>query len=64
MISQNSFHPMRGHVDDGVIVRMNNGELLTIKSTMAGWIIVDQTGKPIAAPSQSANAIASNIQSR
>lgn len=39
VISQSEFHPMRGHVADGVEVAMDNGDCLTLRASMAGWII-------------------------
>lgn len=35
--TQNEFHSMRGHVADGVTVKMRNGDIVTIKAVMSGW---------------------------
>ena len=35
--TQDAFHPMRGHVADGITVKMNNGDVVTIKAVMQGW---------------------------
>ena len=47
--SQQAFHPMRGHVEDGVQVKMDNGETLTIKASMRGWNIANERGETITA---------------
>ena len=35
--TQDAFHPMRGHVADGVTVKMRNGDIVTVKAVMNGW---------------------------
>ena len=42
--TQAAFHPMRGHVDDGVTVKMNDGSTLTIRPASRGWKVVDSDG--------------------
>lgn len=55
--TQDSFHPMRGHVADGTQIQMRNGDTLTIKATTAGWQLVDQDGRSFGAPTASAHVI-------
>ena len=43
--TQSAFHPMRGHVIEGCVVLCDNGDHLTVKSTMRGWSLVDQDGR-------------------
>lgn len=45
--TQDQFHPMRGHVAEGVTVKMNNGDVLRIASGMSGWCLVGSDGKEI-----------------
>lgn len=59
--TQDGFHPMRGHVDSGVTVRMRDGEILTIRPSMTGWNLERQDGKPYAENLQSAGAVLSAI---
>lgn len=35
--TQNEFHSMRGHVADGTTIKMNNGDVLTLRSVINGW---------------------------
>lgn len=35
--TQDAFHSMRGHVADGVTVKMRNGDIVTIRAMMKGW---------------------------
>jgi hypothetical protein len=44
-INQNNFHPMFGHVRDGQIVRMNNGDTLLLTNKIKGWQFY-KDGKP------------------
>lgn len=37
--TQDAFHPMKGHVNHGQIVIMNNGDRLEIVNTIRGWSI-------------------------
>jgi hypothetical protein len=58
-VNQNEFHPMAGHVDEDVIILMNNGDELVIKSSMKGWHLV-KDGQVIAT-TQAGNALATII---
>jgi hypothetical protein len=42
--TQDTFHPMRGHVHDGCIVSRRNGDMLTISGVMGGWALHTQDG--------------------
>lgn len=52
--TQDNFTAMRGHVDDGTVIRMNNGQVLTIRPDMRGWRIVDEAGRQISDSDMSA----------
>lgn len=45
--TQSAFHPMRGHLIDGCVVLCDNGDRLTVKSSMLGWSLVDQAGRSL-----------------
>lgn len=47
MTTQDKFTMLRGHINNGQKVQMVTGEIFTIKSTLRGWKIVDETGKDI-----------------
>lgn len=55
--TQDDFHPMREHLEDGTQVEMRNGDTLTIKAVTAGWQLVDQDGRPFGVPTASAHVI-------
>lgn len=55
--TQDDFHPMRGHLEDGTQIEMRNGDTLTIKAVTAGWQLVDQDGRPFGVPTASAHVI-------
>lgn len=61
--TQDAFHPMRGHVADGCVIDMNNGDKLLLKNMMKGWQLYDQHGKPFGAPTNSAHVVACLITS-
>ena len=42
--SQNMFQIMQGHVMDGTVVRMNNGDVLTLRAQMNGWVLDGPNG--------------------
>lgn len=42
--TQENFHPMRGHVDDGVKVKMNNGDICSVRASMRGWELIRPDG--------------------
>ena len=57
--TQDGFHPMRGHVDKGVTVRMRDGVVLTVQPDggMRGWKLVREDGTVYADGLQSAGAV-------
>lgn len=55
--TQDDFHPMRGHLEDGTQVEMRNGDTLTIKAVTAGWQLVGPDGRPFGVPTASAYVI-------
>ena len=56
--TQDGFHPMRGHVDKGVTVRMRDGAVLTVQPDgMHGWKLVREDGTVYADGLQSASAV-------
>lgn len=61
MHDASTFHPMRGHVDDGVIVRFDDGSKATIKASMRGWRLLDGSGADLIEPVYSAINLASEI---
>lgn len=56
------FHPMRGHVDDGVRVKFGDGYTVTVRNTMRGWTLVSDAGRELIVPTNNANTLASEIQ--
>jgi len=55
--TQDAFHSLRGHVADGVQIAMNNGDTLTVKAVMGGWQLVDQNGRLVDVPTDSAHVL-------
>ncbi len=45
--TQDAFHPMFGHVDDGVVVKMNDGSTLTIRAATRGWKVINSHGQTL-----------------
>ena len=43
--TQNYFTPMKGHVMEGVTVRMNDGRVCTIKQNSYGWVLQFDSGE-------------------
>ena len=43
--TQDAFHVMRGHVADGTIVMLPQGERLEIVSSMKGWQLIGKDGE-------------------
>ena len=62
--TQSNFSAMRGHVAEGVTVRMESGEQFVIRSDMRGWRIEDQTGKQVSDSNLSAFGVECFIVSR
>ena len=56
-----AFHPMRGHVAEGVKVAFPGGTVLTVKATMRGWTLVDAHGRQQTTPTHDANALTASI---
>jgi hypothetical protein len=50
IIDAEAFHPMRGHVADGVVVRFPDKSTMTLTNTMRGWTLVDAGGQQAFAP--------------
>ena len=59
--TQSQFHPMRGHVDAGVSVLMDSGDVLIVKPTMRGWTLVTPSDDRVCPADQSAAQIADFI---
>jgi hypothetical protein len=41
-VSQKEFSIMRGHIMDGARIHMDNGETLTLRAQMRGWVLVGE----------------------
>jgi hypothetical protein len=39
------FHPMRGHVEHGALIRFPNGETWRLASGMRGWVLRHDDGR-------------------
>ncbi len=61
--TQDEFHSMRGHVIDGNVIDMRNGDTLTLTSTIKGWQLIDQHGRPFGVPTRSAHVVACLVYS-
>lgn len=49
-VTSEQFHPMRGHVDHGVVVAFPDGSRLTVVNAVStGWNLVDSDGVVVAA---------------
>ena len=59
--TQDDFHPMRGHIQDGCHISMSNGDSLTLHSVMAGWELRRSDGSAVAPPTADAAVIASQV---
>lgn len=44
------FHPLRGHVAEGVVVRFSNGATRRVASTLRGWTLTDGAGQQAFSP--------------
>lgn len=60
--TQDQFHPMMGHVADGCVIGMRNGEVLTLKSVINGWQLYDQEGRPFNISTSSAHVVACMVE--
>jgi hypothetical protein len=54
VVDSRHFHPLRGHVADGVVVRMSDNTRYTIRAVMAGWCLEDADGKQVKGPTRDA----------
>lgn len=55
IVSASAFHPLRGHVAEGTIIRLPDNSTLRIEARTRGWVLVDETGNetgPITADAQ------------
>lgn len=59
--TQDAFHPMRGHVDKDVTVRMRDGSILTVRPGLSCWILVRENGDTYAENLTSAGAVLAAI---
>lgn len=55
--TQKNFHSGYGHVADGTTIKMDNGDVLTLKAVMKGWQLFDEQGRPHSIPTNSAFVI-------
>lgn len=61
LIKACTFHPMRGHVADGVKVGFQDGSVLTVTSTMRGWTLMDESGRQRTTPTHDAIELTARI---
>lgn len=54
---QHNFSAARGHVVDGTVIIMRNGEILTLENTPFGWQLSDEEGRPFGYPTTSVHVI-------
>ena len=55
MKSQATFSAMFGDVFDGNQIAMDNGETLTLRATLTGWQLVNESGSTLETFSQGAD---------
>ena len=55
------FHPMLGHVEDGAIVRFDDGSKAIIKASMNGWRLVNEVSADLIVPVSGAYAVLDEI---
>lgn len=55
--TQQAFHSMRGHVCDGQQIKMDNGDLCTLRAVMGGWQLFDPKGRPHSVATKSAHVV-------
>lgn len=61
--TQDEFHPLRGHMEDGAEIVMRNGTTLVLRAVMSGWQLYDKQGREFGSPTASAHDIASLVTS-
>ena len=59
--TQDSFHPLMGHMEDGTVIAMRDGDTLVLKAVMRGWQLFDGKGRPFGLPTPSAHVIAALV---
>lgn len=47
MTNQENFTMMKGHVNHNQKIRMRTGKIFTLKNVLAGWKLIDETGKEV-----------------
>lgn len=50
IVSAANFHPMRGHVAEGVQVAFRNGANVWVRPTSIGWALFDESGARVTSP--------------
>lgn len=44
------FHPLHGHVAEGVVIRFSNGATRSVANTLRGWTLADGAGQQAFSP--------------
>ena len=55
--TQDAFHSMRGHVADGTVITMRNGDVCTLRAVAKGWQLFDAHDRPHSVPTDSAHVV-------
>ena len=55
--TQDAFHSMRGHVADGTVIIMRNGDVCTLRAVTKGWQLFDAHDRPHSVPTDSAHVV-------
>lgn len=55
--TQDDFHSMRGHVADGTVITMRNGDVCTLRAVVKGWQLFDAHDRPHSVPTDSAHVV-------
>lgn len=63
-VKASEFHPMRGHVDQGIEVVYQDKPPAFVKSDMRGWSLVDGEGHRLAGPGLSAYELTDAVTKR
>lgn len=45
--TQDNFTVLKGHINDGQNILMNNGDTFTIKADLKGWLLFSSCGRQI-----------------
>lgn len=59
--TQDAFHPLRGHMQDGCQISMSSGDILTLRAVMGGWELRRADGSAVAPPSADARVITDQV---